>query len=129
MDQPMLAIDPPRPETGQIAAQRFGLADAVGGVAPAVRDEPADLPGHRPVGFRPVTVAGPGAARDGDDHASGGMPGLITRPASSSAIAARRAERFAGDASRQADPSMLARSSRLTITTGFPPARVTSTGS
>ena len=54
IDQPVLIIDPSRPEPGQLAFQRLRFADAVKWIAQDVFDQHIDALDDFPVGALPV---------------------------------------------------------------------------
>ena len=54
IDQPVLIVDPPRPEPGQLAFQRLRLANAVKRITKNVFDQRIDALNDFPLGALPV---------------------------------------------------------------------------
>jgi len=103
IDQSVLAVDPARPEAGQIALQRFRLARALKRMAQTFPDQAIDLPHHRLVGRLPVKELFPGDRAKDKVHSraiASSSAMVLTTPRPASAIAASSAALLAGLASR-----------------------------
>ena len=67
-DQAMLTSNASRPETAQIALQRFRFAQSGKRMALNVFDQRVDLVAHANIGTRPVEIILPGARRPDYSH-------------------------------------------------------------
>src|SRR5215467_6922379 len=107
----MLVIDPPRPEAGQIPAQRLRLAGSLERGPPCFLDEPEHPAQHLLIGRGPVGEVFPALSVE-DNVPQRGSPSsarassssivLVTRvrPRRTSSAAAMRRAAFAGERSR-----------------------------
>jgi hypothetical protein len=134
VNQAMLPVDAAGPEACQITFQGFGLAGAFKRMTEAFLDQRIDLAKCRFVGFLPILELFPRSWLEDEVHSfaiasSSAIVLVIIFAGSVSAIALRSIALLAGEDIRWVVSSMLAQSSKLTITTGLPLARWTMTGS
>lgn len=111
VDKAVLVIDPPGPEAGKVAAQRFWFSRALERRAPGFLDQPEQAAQHLLVGHSPVREVLP-ALRVEDDVSHRGLLSsamsssssmvmvIKLRPLRTSSAAAMRRAAFAGERSR-----------------------------
>ena len=89
VNQPMLAVDAARPESAQIAFQRFGFAQSGKRTALYIVDQAIDLVAYARIATHPMLIILPGAGRPDDFHRPI-LPDQFVRAAAARLDVARR---------------------------------------